>query len=148
MKSILYVHDLPFYLFGKLSYSASFTDEYFDRFLSSGFARVEILSRVEDVGFINTGYNRLSSRALVVSTDIGNSYKNILKPSVILKIARLVSSSNLVVLSTPSVNGFFASLLCLLLRRKFVCEVAGDYTAFNTKRFGNVITLFLKYYMP
>lgn len=148
MHNIVYFHDLPFYRYEGRCFSASFTDEYYERFLSAGFNRVIIVSRVLDVESLSSGYNCLTKQKLLVSNVVGQSYINILKPSVIIRLARLVRSSDLVVLSTPSVNGLFSSILCLLLRRKFVCEVAGDYTAFNTKRFGNLITLFLKYYMP
>lgn len=148
MFNVLYFHDLPFYRCGGKYFSASFTDEYFERFLSAEFNQIIIISRVVGVDSIDSGYNRLANQALSVSDVVAQSYKNILKPSVIIRIAKLVRSSDIAVLSTPSVNGFFASILCLLLRRRFVCEVAGDYTAFNTKRFGSVVTFFLKYYMP
>lgn len=148
MLNVVYFHDLLFYRFNEGYCSASFTDDYFERFLSAGFDEVRIISRVEEVGSINSGYNILTGKSILVFPDIGKSYKNILKPSVVLRISQLICSSNLVVLSTPSINGFFASILCLLLRHKFVCEVAGDYTAFNTKKFGKIITFVLKYYMP
>lgn len=148
MHNLLYCHDLQFISHPEGFFSASFTDDYFDRFLSSGFSGVMIVSRVVDGQAAPFGYNKLINQSVSVSNVIGDSYRNLIKPSVFFEIIRLIRSSDLVVLSTPSVNGFFASILCLLLRRKFVCEVAGDYTAFNTKRFGSVITFFLKYYMP
>ncbi len=148
MMKVLYVHDLPFILHKQHLYSASFTDEYFERFLFAGFDQVRIISRAANSETVSNGYNRLSVQSVEFSNVIGNSYKSLIKPTTLIRIVELMRSSDLVVLSTPSVNGFFASILCLLLRRKFVTEVAGDYTAFNTKRFGRIITFILKHYMP
>src|SRR5690606_33921634 len=83
-----------------------------------------------------------------VSCLIGDSYRSLLNPSVFISLWRLAKSSDLVVVSTPSVNGLYVSVLCLLLGKRYVCEVAGDYTAFETKKFGRFITPLLKFYMP
>ena len=148
MCKVIYFHDLPFYEFKGGFYSPSFTDEYFERFLSAGFGQVIIVSRVIGSQSIPLGYNCLSAQSVVVSNAVGNGYRSILRPSAFADIFKLVRSGKLIVISTPSVNGLFASMLCLVLGRKFVCEVAGDYDAFNTKRFGSIITFCLKRYMP
>ena len=148
MSSLLYVHDLPFILAGEVCYSASFTDEYFERFLMAGFDRLDIVSRVAIDSLNCDGYNFLNNESVKVSRLVGSGYRNLLRPSVFISLWRLAESSDLVVISTPSVNGVYASILCLLLGKRYVCEVAGDYTAFETKKFGRTITLLLRFYMP
>lgn len=148
MSKVLYVHDLPFIKDNESYFSASFTDDYFSRFTEAGYKKIDIISRVIELEVDSSSYNLLGSDYLTVHDFVGSNYKRLFYPKNIATLFRLVRASDLIVISTPSVIGLFVSLLCFVSQKNYVCEVAGDYTAFETKKFGGLITKVLHLYMP
>ena len=145
--SVLFVHDLKFDFDqeGKIFCTEGLSELYFDRFLCSGYSSVKIISRYrksfEKLSIFYKSSVKLSSASL-------QAYVFLLMPIFYYRAIIDIFKSNLIVISTPSILGSIVGLLCILLNRPYVVEVAGDCDSFSSKRGGFVVSFILSYYMP
>lgn len=146
--NVLFVHDLEFKFksFHEFYCCSGLDDKYFDRFFESGYSHVSILSRAkqmvvsDEIPFDNININL--SKACV------KSYLGLLNPVFYFFLIKELKISKLVVVSTPSVIGTFVTLICLLLRKPYTVEVAGDGDSFLSKKAGWIFSFFLRFMMP
>ena len=148
MKSILYIHDFSF-KFNKLDlYTAvGMPEEYFNRFLDSGFNKVYLCTRLNHYALNdNSGFEKINNKNIehIFKTPI--QYTSLIKFQNLRKIAKTIIETDLLVINYPTLISIPILLLKYLLRPSlpYVCEVAADNDQFNTKKLGNIITFFFK----
>ena len=151
-KKVLFVHDLAFKIEkeNKDLYSGSGLYEvYFNRFFDAGFNTVDILSRYNEYNKnIDTGFMKINNRNIKILKGFSKNYFYLFNPLNIYKINNLIKQYDLIVCSTPSIIGTWILIINLFQKKKYSVEVAGDYDMFSTKKFGFIITYFLKNLMP
>src|SRR5690554_675811 len=110
MKTVLYCHDLPFFYSSKGEvFSSGFSDQYFYRFVDAGFSRVSVLSRSAPLKSDQEAskLESLSDRYLILNKFLRSSYFRLFSPLSMYRILCLIRKADVVVLSTPSVIGFY-----------------------------------------
>ena len=141
-KKVLFVHDFRFKIRKENLYTAvGLPVVYFDRFFDS----VDILSRYNNY---DTGFVKINNPNIKILKGSSKNYLYLFNPFNIYKINKLIRQYDLIVCSTPSIIGTWVLLINLFQKKKYSVEVAGDYDMFSTKKFGFVITCFLKNLMP
>ncbi|WP_151950597.1 glycosyltransferase family 4 protein [Aliarcobacter butzleri] len=150
MKKVLFAHDFRFKIKEESLYTAvGLPEVYFDRFFDAGFHKVDIVSRYNQYnGNIDTGFVKINSSNIKILKSFSRNYLYLFNPLNIYKISRLMDKYDLIVCSTPSIIGSWVLLINLFQKKKYSVEVAGDYDMFSTKKFGFIITYFLKNLMP
>lgn len=148
MVNVLFVHDLIFRVDGdgNIFGRAGLDEKYFDRFFCSGYSQVKILSRVkciEPSEMIAFGNKEI----LLSKARLGN-YFGLLNPFFYTRLFKDLKQSRLVVISTPSVIGSFVTLVCIIAKKPYAVEVAGDGDAFLSKKGGWAFSTFLNVMMP
>lgn len=150
MKKVLFVHDFSFKEKDNEVFTAVGLPEiYFDRFLDAGFDNVDILSRYNKYEEnVDAGFLKINNSNIKIVKGLSKNYLYLFNPLNIYKISRLMDKYDLIVCSTPSIIGSWVLLINLFQKKKYSVEVAGDYDMFSTKKFGFIITYFLKNLMP
>lgn len=149
-KKVLFVHDFRFKIRKENLYTAvGLPVVYFDRFFDADFDSVDILSRYNNYDEnIDTGFVKINNPNIKILKGSSKNYLYLFNPFNIYKINKLIRQYDLIVCSTPSIIGTWVLLINLFQKKKYSVEVAGDYDMFSTKKFGFVITCFLKNLMP
>lgn len=149
-KKVLFVHDFRFKIRKENLYTAvGLPVVYFDRFFDADFDSVDILSRYNNYDEnIDTGFVKINNPNIKILKGFSKNYLYLFNPFNIHKINKLIRQYDLIVCSTPSIIGTWILLINLFQKKKYSVEVAGDYDMFSTKKFGFVITYFLKNLMP
>jgi len=152
-KKVLFVHDFGFKISedSRLYTAVGLPEIYFDRFFDAGFNKVNILSRasVQNSENINeSGFVEIKNKNIQVIKGIKNNYLNLFNPFILSDILKIVNSHDLIVISTPSIIGSYISILSILTQNKYSVEVAADTDMFSSKKFGFIVTFFLKLFMP
>ncbi|MCC9661798.1 glycosyltransferase family 4 protein [Pseudoalteromonas sp. MB41] len=151
--SVLYVHDFSFYYDqnGGVYTAVGLPEKYFDRFFESGFDTVTIFSRTEFVTkevALSRGFLKIENENIKLLFRENGGYARLFNPLNLFRFVCCIKSFNLVTLSTPSVNGTYFGLLCLLFKRKYTVEVAGDTNMFDKKKGGKIFGKLLKQLTP
>lgn len=149
-KKVLFVHDFSFKIRKENLYTAvGLPVVYFDRFFDADFDSVDILSRYNNYDEnIDTGFVKINNPNIKILKGFSKNYLYLFNPFNIHKINKLIRQYDLIVCSTPSIIGSWVLLINLFQKKKYSVEVAGDYDMFSTKKFGFIITYFLKNLMP
>ncbi|MFV0563952.1 glycosyltransferase family 4 protein [Malaciobacter mytili] len=149
-KKVLFVHDFRFKIRENDLYTAVGLPElYFDRFFDAGFNTIDILSRYNQYNKnIDSGFEKINNHNIKILKGFSKNYLYLFNPLNIYNINNLIKRYDLIVCSTPSIIGTWVLLINLFQKKKYSVEVAGDYDMFSTKKFGFILTYFLKNLMP
>ncbi len=149
-KKVLFVHDFRFKIRENDLYTAVGLPElYFDRFFDAGFNTIDILSRYNQYNKnIDSGFAKINNHNIKILKGFSKNYLYLFNPLNIYNINNLIKRYDLIVCSTPSIIGTWVLLINLFQKKKYSVEVAGDYDMFSTKKFGFILTYFLKNLMP
>lgn len=149
-KKVLFVHDFSFKIRENDLYTAVGLPElYFDRFFDAGFNTIDILSRYNQYNKnIDSGFEKINNHNIKILKGFSKNYLYLFNPLNIYNINNLIKRYDLIVCSTPSIIGTWVLLINLFQKKKYSVEVAGDYDMFSTKKFGFILTYFLKNLMP
>ncbi len=97
---------------------------------------------------MDAGFLKINDSNIKIVKGLSKNYLYLFNPLNIYKISKLMDKYDLIVCSTPSIIGTYVLIINLFQKKKYSVEVAGDYDMFLTKKFGFVITSFLKIFMP
>jgi len=145
--NVLYVHDFKVAVKKDIIYSAVGLPElYFDRFFEAGFSSVFLLSRSEQyVG--QTGYLAYENKNIIPLNVKGGGYLT----AFMLLIANIFRFNHISI-NYPSVLGSVAVILCVVIRKPFVVELAATNDIFRNKINGYYFCRYLdfisKYLLP
>ena len=141
---LLYVHDLHFQISNRNEpvCAGGLTEEYFDKFKLAGFESIIICSRTlqkrdENIKEYSA---KFSPKIFSLLDPQYKNYAGLLDPARILRLVKAIKKADMIVLNTPSITGIFIGILCLVLQKDYVCEVAGSADAFKAKPFGRLVT--------
>lgn len=142
---ILYVHDLHFFTKTgekKFYCKGGLIKDYFEKFFQAGVFEITIFSRAKCLGTDKCykSYEVFGEKRFKFFDRNYTNYFKLLSVFRLIKLLRLIFASDFVVINTPSITGIFVGYLCLIFRQKYVCEVAGSYDAFMSKKMGKVIS--------
>ncbi|WP_102298281.1 glycosyltransferase family 4 protein [Vibrio cyclitrophicus] len=148
MKTIVYVHDLMFYSVDGIYYtSANLPEKYFDRFFSAGVDKVIILSRLKflnNVSDLPQGYSKIIDSRIEISYLGVESYISLFRFGRFITLYKLFSGVDFLVLNVPSINGIFSLLFNIIVGKGYSVEVAADSDQFSSKKFGWLVSFFMK----
>lgn len=140
---VLYIHDFEFCHVENSSYTAVGMPEiYFDRFFDSGAEYVDIVSRGKE-GVVG-GYVEICNSRIRFPLRVDARYLRIFNPLFFVRAINCVFGSDLVVINTPSIVGFYFLIICSILKRNYVIEFAADLDQFEKKKGGRWVTFLYK----
>lgn len=146
ISKIVYVHDLLFLYDGNSTFSSTgMPESYFYRFRDVGIDEIKIISRASlynsDIG---EGYSKFDDGIAEICDWCPSSYRGLFSLKYIRKLTKLLREVDFIVVNIPSITGVFVLLVNIFINRPYSVEVAADYDQFSSKKFGWLVSVFMK----
>ncbi|WP_222434449.1 glycosyltransferase [Vibrio cyclitrophicus] len=146
IKKIAYVHDLLFLYKDNSTFSSTgMPESYFYRFRDAGINEIKIVSRASLYNSgIGGGYSKFDDEIVKVCNWCPSNYRGLFSLKYVKNITKLLQEIDFVVVNIPSVTGVFVLLLNVFIKKPYSVEVAADYDQFSSKKFGWLVSFFMK----